>query len=73
MQHPDQGVIRAALFHELRRMKDLGFLVVDEAFDIARTIDLDACGSLPLTAVAFIASERGFARFKSRRRLQKAH
>ncbi len=73
MQYPDQSALRVALLNELSRMKELGFLIVDDAFEVAQTIDLDACGSLPLTAVAFIASERGFAQFKSRQRSDAAH
>ncbi len=73
MQPTDQSALRAALLNELSRMKELGFLVVDDAFEVAQTLDLDACGSLPLTAVAFIASERGFAQFKSRQRFDPAH
>ena len=73
MQTQDQNVIRVALLNELRRMKELGFLIVDDAFEVAQTLDLDACGNLPLTAVAFLASERGFAQFKSRQRLEAVH
>lgn len=72
MNESDQNAIRAALLTELSRMKKLGFLVVDEAFEVAQSLDLSACGGLPLTAVAFIASERGYAEFKSRQRMEDA-
>lgn len=70
---PGDDAIRSALLSELARMKKLGFLVVEEAFEVAQTLDLDACGNLPLTAVAFIASERGYAQFKSRLQRDAAH
>lgn len=73
MHDTNEPGLRAALLAELARMKKLGFLVVDEAFEVAQTADLDACGNLPLTAVAFIVNERGFARFKSRLRDGAAH
>lgn len=73
MHETNQAVLRSALLGELARMKKLGFLVVDEAFDVAQTADLEACGNLPLTAVAFIVNERGFAQFKSRLRDTAAH
>lgn len=73
MHETNDAVLRSALLAELARMKKLGFLVVDEAFDVAQTADLEACGNLPLTAVAFIVNERGFAQFKSRLRDTAAH
>lgn len=73
MHETNDAVLRSALLAELARMKKLGFLVVDEAFDVAQTADLEACGNLPLTAVAFIVNERGFAQFKSRLRDEAAH
>ena len=73
MVRDDEQAVRSALLTELSRMRKLGFLVVDDAFDVAQTLDLAACGSLPLTAVAFIASERGYQQFKSRLRLESAH
>lgn len=66
MHYSEDQANRSALLAELSRMKKLGFLVVEEAFDVAQVLDLDACGNMPLTAVAFIASERGYAQFKSR-------
>ena len=50
-------------------MKKLGFLVVDEAFEVASSMDIDECAGLPISAVAFIATERGYAEFKSKLRL----
>lgn len=73
MQYHEDKAIRSALIDELSRMKRLGFLVVEEAFDVAETLDLSACANLPLTAVAFIASERGYAQFKSRLARDAAH
>lgn len=73
MNTSDELTLRSALLAELSRMKKAGFLVVEEAFEIAQTLDLGACGNLPLTAMAFIASERGYARFKSRLRQEAAH
>ncbi len=69
----DEQALRSALLSELSRMKKIGFLVVEEAFEIAQLLDLTACGNLPLTAMAFIASERGYAQFKSRLRQEAAH
>lgn len=73
MQETNQTDLRSALLAELNRMKKMGFLVVDEAFEEARTTDLEACVNLPLTAVAFIVNERGFAQFKSRLRGRATH
>lgn len=73
MQTPDVQDLRSALLAELSRMRKLGFLVVEDAFEVAQTLDLTACGTLPLTALAFIASERGYAQFKSRLQREAAH
>lgn len=69
----DEQALRSALLSELSRMKKFGFLVVEEAFEVAQSLDLTACGNLPLTAMAFIASERGYAQFKSRLQREAAH
>ena len=66
MEQSDEKTIRSALRSELGRMKKFGFLVVQEAFDVAETLDLNQFQDLPLTALASIASERGFAQFKSK-------
>lgn len=73
MHATNEAALRSALMAELARMKKLGFLVVDEAFEEAQMADLEACGHLPLTAVAFMVNERGFAQFKSRLRDAAAH
>jgi hypothetical protein len=73
MQHTEDHVMRSALLAELSRMKKLGFLIVDEAFDVAQTLDLEVCRNLPLTALAFMASERGYAEFKSRLQREVPH
>ena len=64
----EQATDRSALIEELTKMKKLGFLVVDEAFEVATSMDIDECAGLPISAVAFIASERGYAEFKSKLR-----
>ena len=67
----EQDVKRSDLIKELNRMKDMGFFIVDEAFEIASTMELGECGDLTITAVAFIASEQGYAIFKSKARVNK--
>jgi hypothetical protein len=66
VEQSDEKAIRSALQSELSRMKKLGFFVVEEAFDVAQTLDLAECSNLPLTDIASIASKRGFEQFKSR-------
>lgn len=66
MQPIDHPTLRSALLTELSRMKKLGFLIADEDFEIAQSIDLATCGGMPLTEMACLASERGFEKFKSR-------
>ncbi len=66
MQTTDHQTLLSTLLTELARLKKIGFLVVDEAFDVARELDLEACANMPVTMMAIIASERGFAQFKSR-------
>jgi hypothetical protein len=66
MQITDHQTLLSTLLTELARLKKIGFLVVDEAFDVARELDLDACANMPVTMMAILASERGFAQFKSR-------
>lgn len=66
METIDQQTLLSSLLTELARLKKIGFLVVDEAFEAARDLDLEACANMPVTMMAIIASERGFAQFKSR-------
>lgn len=68
-----EDAIRSALLLELGRLKKIGFLVVDEAFDVVQGLELDCCADMPLTMVAIIASERGFAQFKSRLQYESTH
>ncbi len=67
----EQDVKRSDLIKELKRMKGMGFFIVDEAFEIASTMELGECGDLSITAVAFIASEQGYAIFKSKASVSK--
>ncbi len=67
----EQDVKRSDLIKELNRMKDMGFFIVDEAFEIASTMEIGECGDLTITAVAFIASEQGYAIFKSKAKVNK--
>jgi hypothetical protein len=67
----EQDVKRSDLIKELNRMKDMGFFIVDEAFEIASTMEIGECGDLTITAVAFIASEQGYAIFKSKASVSK--
>ena len=67
----EHDVKRSDLIKELKRMKGMGFFIVDEAFEIASTMELGGCGDLTITAVAFIASEQGYAIFKSKARVNK--
>lgn len=57
---------RSDLLMELSRMKKLGFFIVDEAFNVAAAMDMSECSGLSITEVAFIASERGYAQYKSK-------
>lgn len=66
MQQIDDQVTRSVLMAELARLRKIGFLVVDEAFEVAQDLDLATCAGMPMTMMAIIASERGFAQFKSR-------
>ena len=67
----EQDVKRSDLIKELNRMKDMRFFIVDEAFEIASTMEIGECGDLTITAVAFIASEQGYAIFKSKASVSK--
>jgi hypothetical protein len=62
----EQDVKRSDLIKELNRMKDMRFFIVDEAFEIASTMEIGECGDLTITAVAFIASEQGYASLNQR-------
>ena len=57
-----------AVIDELIRMRDIGYFVVDEAFEVARDFDLLDFASLSVSSLAFIACERGHAEFKSKQR-----
>jgi len=59
---------QTAVIDELIRMRNIGYLVVDEAFEVARDFDLSDFASLSVSILAFIACERGYAEFKSRQR-----
>ena len=61
-------VTPAAIVDELMRMRSLGYLVVDEAFEFARDFDLADFAGLSVSSLAFIACERGYAEHKSRLR-----
>ncbi len=73
MRQTDDKDMRSRLLAELARLKKIGFLVVDEAFEVAQDLDLAACANMPMTMMAILASERGFAEFKSRLHREAAH
>ena len=73
MEQSDEEAIRTALQSELTRLKKLGFFVVEEAFEVAQTLDLAECGNLSLTDIASTASERGVEQFKSRLQREGGH
>lgn len=58
----------AAVINELTRMRNLGYFVVDEAFQFARDFDRSDFAGLSVSSLAFIACERGHAEYKSRLR-----
>jgi len=58
-------VTPAAVVDELMRMRSLGYFVVDEAYEFARDFDLTDFAGLSVSALAFIACERGYAEYKS--------
>jgi len=67
----EQDVKRSDLIKELKRMKGMGFFIVDEAFEIASRMEIGECEDLTITALAFIASEQGYAMYKSKARFNK--
>ncbi len=58
----------AAVIDELKRMRSLGYFVVDEAFEFALDFDEPDLAGLSVSSLAFIACERGYAEYKSRLR-----
>ena len=58
----------AAVIDELKRMRSLGYFVVDEAFEFALDFDEPDLASLSVSSLAFIACERGYSEYKSRLR-----
>lgn len=60
---------RKVLIAELRKMKRLGFFVVDEAFDVADSMDMMEMEELSVSAAALLVKERGYAKYKSKIRM----
>jgi hypothetical protein len=60
---------REALIAELAKMKRLGFFVVDEAFDVAASMNACEIAGLSVSAAALIVKERGYAKYRSKVRV----
>ena len=54
------------VIQELSQMRDLGYFVVEEAFEEVRHFEEADLASLSVTSLAFLACERGHAAYKSR-------
>jgi hypothetical protein len=66
MKDYDLDSKRSELIKELNRMRNLGFFIVDEAFEVAAGMGDEEFLDLPISAIAFVVSEKGYVLYKSK-------
>ena len=66
MSHLSTPFTADDVIKELSRLRDLGYFVVEEAFEEARHFEEADLASLSVTSLAFLACERAHVAYKAR-------